>query len=301
MSAPQPSSPEVGLIGLGLMGDALAERILGAGFGLHGYDLSASARDAFAARGGQAVDSANAIFTRCRVVILSLPSHDETAAVLAAGREHLLPGSILIDTTTGDPIAAAAFAAELAGRGVAYLDATISGSSKHVRSGTAVLMVGGEPAALTRVHALLARITPEVFHTGPAGTGSRMKLVTNVVLGLNRAALAEGLVLAESLGLDATQALAVMRAGPAYSRMMDTKGEKMLRRDYEPEARLSQHLKDVRLILAQAKAAGVQLPLSEAHRTVLERAEAAGFGGADNSALIEALRARGTPPLSSSP
>ena len=86
-----------------------------------------------------------------------------------------------------------------------------------------------------------------------------------------------------------------------YSRMMDTKGEKMLRRDYVPEARLAQHLKDVRLILAQANAAGVQLPLSEAHQKVLERAEAAGLGGADNSALIEVLRARGTPPISSSP
>ena len=134
MSAPQPRSSEIGLIGLGLMGNALAERMLGAGLTLHGYDLSASARDAFAARGGRAADSAHALFSRCGVVILSLPSHEETAVVLAAAREHFQPDTILIDTTTGDPSAANGFAGELAGRGMTYLDATISGSSTHVRN-----------------------------------------------------------------------------------------------------------------------------------------------------------------------
>ena len=112
-----------------------------------------------------------------------------------------------------------------------------------------------------------------------------MKLVTNLVLGLNRAALAEGLVLAEELGVDGKQAFDVLRRSMAYSRIMDTKGEKMLTRDFTPQARLSQHLKDVRLILASSR---MPLPLSEAHRALLEKAEALGFGGADNSAVISA-------------
>ena len=117
-----------------------------------------------------------------------------------------------------------------------------------------------------------------------------MKLVTNLVLGLNRAALAEGLALAESMDLDLEQTLAVMRACPAYSRIMDTKGERMINGDFAPDARLSQHLKDVRLIVETGQQAGLPMPLSAAHRAVLEAAEAAGWGELDNSAIIQALR-----------
>ena len=113
-----------------------------------------------------------------------------------------------------------------------------------------------------------------------------MKLVTNLVLGLNRAALAEGLVFAQQLDLDLTQALDVMRRSMAYSRIMDTKGEKMITQDFTPQAKLSQHLKDVRLMLA---ASSIPLPLSETHRQLLEKAEALGFGDADNSAVIKAI------------
>jgi 3-hydroxyisobutyrate dehydrogenase-like beta-hydroxyacid dehydrogenase len=116
-----------------------------------------------------------------------------------------------------------------------------------------------------------------------------MKLVTNLVLGLNRAALAEGLALAYSLGLDLPMTLAVMRGGAAYSKIMDTKGERMIRGDFAPEARLSQHLKDVRLIVDTGQQAGLPMPFSAAHRDVLESAESAGLGELDNSSIIRVL------------
>jgi 3-hydroxyisobutyrate dehydrogenase-like beta-hydroxyacid dehydrogenase len=119
-----------------------------------------------------------------------------------------------------------------------------------------------------------------------------MKLVTNLVLGLNRAVLAEGLALAAALKLDLSATLAIMRRGPAYSRAMDTKGDKMIRGDFTPEARLSQHLKDVRLIIEAGEAGGLPMPLSKVHRGVLEQAEASGFGGQDNSAIIRVLGPR---------
>jgi 3-hydroxyisobutyrate dehydrogenase-like beta-hydroxyacid dehydrogenase len=117
-----------------------------------------------------------------------------------------------------------------------------------------------------------------------------MKLVTNVVLGLNRAALAEGLAFAAGIGIDPARALEVIRASPAYSRIMDGKGGKMVTGDFTPEARLSQHLKDVRLILQLGTQAGLPMPLSHAHREILEAAEAAGLGGLDNSAIIRVLQ-----------
>jgi 3-hydroxyisobutyrate dehydrogenase-like beta-hydroxyacid dehydrogenase len=116
-----------------------------------------------------------------------------------------------------------------------------------------------------------------------------MKLVTNLVLGLNRAVLAEGLVFAEATGLSREEALKVLLNSPAYSRTMDAKGPKMVQGDFTPEARLAQHIKDVRLILAEAERGGASLPLSAVHLDLLEAAEAAGLGDLDNSAVIRAI------------
>lgn len=287
MSTP---SPCVGLIGLGLMGSAFARRLLARGMDVVGFDLEPARRDEFARLGGKpAADSAE-VLRRCPRVILSLPSHREVGTLLRDHNPHLRPGQIVIDTTTGDPEHAEAMAAELGARGVAYLDATISGNSAQVRDGAAVVMAGGSAEAYAACSDLLAELGGESFHTGGPGSGARMKLATNLVLGLNRAALAEGLAFAEAIGVDPSLALRIMRRSPAYSRAMDVKGEKMLRSDFTPDARLSQHLKDVRIILALGGAAGLPMTLSAAHRAILEQAEAAGLGSLDNSALIQVLR-----------
>jgi 3-hydroxyisobutyrate dehydrogenase-like beta-hydroxyacid dehydrogenase len=118
-----------------------------------------------------------------------------------------------------------------------------------------------------------------------------MKLVSNLVMGLNRAALAEGLALAEACGLDPELTLTVLRAGNAYSRILDMKGRKMIDRDFAPQARLRQHVKDVDLILALAESAGAHVPLSEAHGNLLSEAMNRGLGELDNSAVILALAA----------
>ncbi|MBI5770418.1 MAG: NAD(P)-dependent oxidoreductase [Verrucomicrobia bacterium] len=289
MSSPTGDSPALGLIGLGLLGSALAERLLAGGFRVIGWDLDAARREAFARSGGHVAGGAGEVFSAPTRLMLSLPSHREVNALLRDHAAAVHPGLTVIDTTTGDPDSSAALAAELARRGCVYLDATVSGSSAQVREGTAVLMVGGDAAAFAACADIFSQLGCQAFHTGPAGSGAKMKLVTNTVLGLNRAALAEGLALARGLGLDAAQALAVMRGGPAYSRIMDRKGEKMLHSEFSPEARLSQHLKDVRLIVEHGRAAGLPMPLSATHRAILEQAEAAGLGALDNSAIIQVL------------
>ncbi|MSU48674.1 MAG: NAD(P)-dependent oxidoreductase [Opitutus sp.] len=280
----------IGLIGLGLMGGALAARLLRAGFGVLGCDIDPACSAAFVQQGGDSIGTAVEVLRRCDRVILSLPSHREVALVIAGAGDTLRRGQIVIDTTTGDPEPTEALSRELAVRGVTYLDATISGNSAQVREGVAVVMVGGHAAAFVACEALLAALGQEAFHTGPSGSGAKMKLVTNLVLGLNRAALAEGLALGEAIGLDPDLTLRVMRRSPAYSRAMDVKGEKMLRSEFSPDARLSQHLKDVRLMLELGEQAGLPMTLSAAHREILEQAEAAGLGALDNSALIQVLR-----------
>jgi 3-hydroxyisobutyrate dehydrogenase-like beta-hydroxyacid dehydrogenase len=283
------SRPPLGLIGIGLLGSVLAERLLAGGFTVIGYDLEPERREAFRRAGGRPADGAPAVFGQCRRVLLSLPSHHEVTELLRSRHAALQPGTILVDTTTGDPASSEELARDLAARGVTYLDATVSGSSAQVRDGIAIMMVGGDEAAYRACADIFSQLGCETHHTGGPGTGASMKLVTNVVLGLNRAALAEGLALARGLGLDAAQAFAIMQHGPAYSRVMDRKGEKMLKGNFTPEARLSQHLKDVRLILEHGHNAGLPMPLSEAHRAILESAEAAGLGALDNSAIIQVL------------
>jgi 3-hydroxyisobutyrate dehydrogenase-like beta-hydroxyacid dehydrogenase len=114
--------------------------------------------------------------------------------------------------------------------------------------------------------------------------------VTNLALGLNRAVLAEALVFAEAAGIAMEDALQVLLNSPAYSRTMDAKGPKMVHREFSPQAKLSQHIKDVRLILEEAARGGTSLPISAVHLELLERAEAAGLGELDNRAIIRVIQ-----------
>jgi 3-hydroxyisobutyrate dehydrogenase-like beta-hydroxyacid dehydrogenase len=133
-----------------------------------------------------------------------------------------------------------------------------------------------------------------VFHAGDIGSASKLKLVSNLILGLNRLALAEGLAYAESLGLPMSRTLEILKDTAAYSKVMDTKGIKMLERDFSVQARLHQHLKDVQIILASATSHGQSLPMSTLHEELLRQAVSHGYGDLDNSAIIEVLRERAT-------
>lgn len=282
----------VGIIGLGLMGSAFAERFIAAGSAVHGYDLDDARRRALGAAGGAAAvvaQSPGEVFARCPVVFLSLPTTEIVESVLEQCRPHLAAGTVIADTTTGDAERTAAIGGRMAGLGVQYLDATVAGSSALVRAGQAVVMAGGDAAAFRRCEEFFRHFARQSFHLGPCGSGSAVKLVVNLLLGLNRAALAEALSFADRCGLDLNTVLDVLKAGPAYSRAMDAKGRKMIGQDFSPEAKLSQHLKDVRLILAAGRRHGAALPLSALHEKLLETAEAAGYGDADNSAVIKAF------------
>ena len=275
----------VGVVGLGLMGGALADRLRTAHH-VVGFDLRPECRDKL--KPGEIAPSARAVFTTARVVVLSLPDSAAVAAVLAAAAD-LLTGATVVDTTTGDPDASAEAGARLAAAGAEYLDATLTGSSREAAAGELVVTAGGRLEAFRASEDLFRLFARRWFHVGPWGSGARAKLAVNLVLGLNRAALAEGLGFARRCGLDPAALLDVLRSGAAYSRVMDTKGPKMLAGDFAPEARLAQHLKDVRLVLAQGEQAGARLPLSTVHAALLAELAAGGFGDLDNCSVIRAF------------
>ena len=287
---------KIGLVGIGLVGTAIAERLLSAKFEVVGFDIDSARCRHLQELGAKAVSSPAEVACETDRIILSLPD-TETVREVVEGPAGILEAKTLptyiIDTTTGDPEETAALAKRLAKRGIYFLDATISGSSRQVRDQDAVLMVGGDKAAFERCMDIFQALTEKVFYLGPSGNGSKAKLASNLILGLNRLALAEGLVFASKLGLELEPFLELLKVSPAYSAAMDTKAKKMLKGDFTPESRLRQHHKDVSIILKYAKMAGQELPLSRVHLNVLEKAIAAGDGEMDNCAVIREIERRG--------
>ena len=280
--------PTVGVIGLGLLGTAVVERLLEHHFPVLGFDVDAARGIHLQQLGGSLAGDSLEVCARCNFVLLSLPTSHVAASVISQVADSLRAGQTIIDTTTGDPEQMIAISRSLAQRETNYLEATVAGSSAQMREGTATVFLGGDREVIDASEAVLSAIAPNRVRIGPVGSASRFKLVHNLILGLHRAVLAEGLHFAESLGFSAADTLKILSHTPAASTVMVTKGEKMATRNYEVQAKLSQHLKDVRLILREAERVRSPTPLSELHCQLLERAEALGYGDADNSAIMEA-------------
>ena len=226
---------KIGLVGLGLVGTAIAESLLAQQFDVIGFDISPERCQQLEKSGGTPVSSPTQVAGRVERVILSLPDTDVVSQVVEGPAGILEAESRpthIIDTTTGDPDETISLARRLAKSGIVFLDSTISGSSRQVGDRHAVFMVGGDKEAFHACRDVFSSLAEKVFHVGPSGSGSKAKLASNLILGLNRLALAEGLVFAEKLGLDLAAFLELLKATPAYSAIMDTKGQKMLNGDF---------------------------------------------------------------------
>jgi 3-hydroxyisobutyrate dehydrogenase-like beta-hydroxyacid dehydrogenase len=292
MTSPFDTSKPVGVIGLGLLGTALCERLLASGYVAAVWNRTPEKAEPLVARGARWSDNP---LVECDRVIISLYTTDVVEQALEQMKSGLRAGQILIDTTTGDPEQTAALGKRLAKLGVDYLESPIAASSEQTRQGNALAIVAGPPNAFAACRDLFDAIAGKSIHVGAAwGGAAKVKLVNNLVLGLNRVALAEGLVFAKAIGLDAGKTLDVLKEGNSYSGVMDTKGRKMIEGDFSLQAKLSQHAKDVRIILEEAARGGISLPLSELHLRLLTEAIAAGFGEQDNSAIIRAIDSRAT-------
>lgn len=289
--------PVAGIIGLGLVGQALGTRLRAAGWHTLGYDLRAEAREAFAQAGGIACETVQAVGREAQSVVLAVFETRDVLDVLEGQGRLLTPGHrvrTLVDCSTGTPELLAALSLRLQAQGIDFIEAPLSGSSEQIGAGLATMLLGGEDTAITRATPLLQALSEQRLHVGGAGAGARAKLATNLVLGLNRAALAEGMAYAQALGIAPERFLALVLATPARSAAAEVKGPLMVRGDFAPQSRIRQHLKDVDLMLSSAQAAGLALPLSEAHAELMRRAVAEGDGDLDNAAIIRRYQ-RGAP------
>jgi len=287
----------VGIIGAGLMGTACSKRLRQAGFEVIAYDVDAAKLAALKSLGAHAAASVAAVAQACESIVICVFATEQVEQVLEgaggiAGAAGGM-GRTAICTSTCDPDRLAALAARVE-PDVRFLEAPISGTSRQAADGDGVGLIGGERAVMDAAAPVLDAICPRRFYLGAAGNGSRAKLAVNLILGLNRAAMAEGLAFAGRLGLDPVAFLGVARGSAAYSQVMDVKGPLMARREYgNPQSRVDQSLKDFKLMLAQARAAGQELPFATVYAQLLEDCMRRGEGEWDNSVILEAIRRRG--------
>jgi putative dehydrogenase len=300
-----PAKKPVGLIGVGLMGTACAGRLRGAGFEALGYDVDPRKLDGLRSLGGRAAGSIAEIARECDQVVLAVfdtgQVEEAVEGLLAARPAHVpsrLPGEVeptalaVICVSTCDPDRIAALAGHLSPARLQFIESPVSGTSDQVARGDALGLVAGERAAIEGARGVIEAIAPRWHHLGAAGNGGRAKLAINLILGINRAGLAEGLVFAERMGLPPDAFLAVARDSAAYSQVMDIKGRKMVGSEFSPQGYVHQSLKDFSLMLEQARKLKQQLPLGETYKSLMEGCVARGEAELDNSAVINEIRRR---------
>jgi 3-hydroxyisobutyrate dehydrogenase-like beta-hydroxyacid dehydrogenase len=289
------ASAPVGIIGLGLMGGVYAQRLINARIPVVGFDIDPARHARLAEIGGRSAASIAELAKPARCIIIAVFNTEQVENVVERELLESLgdgSGQIVLCMSTCDPDRVAALASRIVPRGIRYLDVPVSGTSDQVRRGDGVALIGGDPAIADEMKDVLDALFVRRFHVGNIGDGGRAKLAVNLILGLNRLALAEGLVFAERLGLDPGAFLEVARGSASYSQVMETKGPKMVRGDFSAEGRVKQTLKDVHLMLDQAAASGQKLSMLDVHADVLEACVRAGEADLDNSAVIKEVRRR---------
>jgi 2-hydroxy-3-oxopropionate reductase len=284
-----PRAP-VGIIGVGLMGEVYARRLVAAGFAVIGFDVDSAKNARLAQFGAQSGPLAD-IAQQCDPIVVAVFNTEQVEDVVEHALIPAAAGKIVLVTSTCDPDRIAALGARVGDR-LRFLETPVSGTSEQVRQGDGVGLIGGDKKIAADAAPVLDALFAKSFHIGKVGDGGRAKLAVNLILGLNRLALAEGLVFAARLGLDPAAFLDVARRSAAASQVMDTKGPKMIGGDFAPEGRVRQTLKDTQLMLDQARKAGQQLPLLQIHADVLQACVRHGDSEQDNSIVIEEIRRR---------
>ena len=295
----QAVSQTIGMIGLGLMGTAMSRNLLGAGFAVAGYDVRPEQVRSLEGAGGRGAASAAEVAKRADVLITALPSAAIVEAVLLApegAAEGARAGLTILEMSTVAPETSRSLARRLADPGIALLDAPVSGTSAMVARRDCIIMVGGDRPVFDRCRPILDALSRRAFYIGPSGAGSQLKLVTNLIMGVNTLATAEGLALGMKAGLDPRLMLEVLRESAAGSRMLDLRGPLMVDRQYEAQMKIEMFLKDVSLILENGQQLKMPLPLAAALQQMFTAAYNEGRGPQEMAAVIEAYRRAGGVP-----
>ena len=288
--------PRVGIIGVGNMGGAMAARLLSQGYLVAVHDLDPQREAQAVNLGAMACATATGLASSSDVVIVAVVDAAQTQAVLFGPHgavAALAPGALVMLCPTIAPADTERLVQGLAQRGLDWLDAPMSGGPERARDGSMSLMLACPHAVLDKYRTLVEVLSSKVFHISERpGDGARTKLVNNLVAGINLAAAAEALALAERLGLNVPRTLAVMEQSSGQSWIGSDRMRRALLGDYLPRAHTSLLNKDTHLALGMAQQAGFATPLGEQAAALFARACESGLAGMDDASVFELLRRR---------
>jgi len=282
----------VGFIGLGIMGKPMAKNLLKAGHGLVVHNRSQGAVQELAALGAKAAASPREVARQTKTIITMLPNSPDVELV-ALGANGLIeaaqPDSLLVDMSTISPIVSQKVAAALKPKGIAMLDAPVSGGEKGAIDAALSIMVGGEQADFGRALPLFQAMGKTITHIGPVGSGGFVKLANQIIVAINLTAIGEALTLGTRAGIDLERMIAALSGGLAGSRCLEQKKPNYLGHTYNPGFKIDLHFKDLGLIMEAARALNVPLPTTAVVQELFTALRVKGRGGLDHSGVITLL------------
>lgn len=283
---------KIGFIGLGIMGKGMVHNLLKAGFPLTIWNRTAGKMEPFVRAGAQAGNDPADVAAQSDIIVTCVSDTPDVEAVIL-GENGLIKaaksGSLVIDCSTISPIVTHQIADALAAKGVAMLDAPISGGSEGAVKGTLSIMVGGEERDFERALPVFRAMGQTITHVGKIGAGQVVKLVNQVLVVGNALAMCEALLLAQAGGVDLKKALRAVEAGAAGSWMLSNRAPQIIERDWRPGFTVDLQLKDLRLVRQTADNLGVPLPNTNLIFDLYRTLQAQGMGDHGNHILIKAL------------
>src|SRR4051812_17519060 len=283
----------VGFVGLGTMGGAMAANLARAGFAVRAWNRTAGRAAELADLGVTLARTAAAAASDADVVITIVSDTPDVEAVLFGPEgvaDGARPGTIVVDMSTISPSATREFAARLSERGIRLLDAPVSGGSEGAKKGTLSIFVGGDPSALEEARPVLAAMGTTITHLGPVGSGQAAKAINQVILAGTYLGVAEGIVLGLKAGLDVEALVTALSGGAAQSWVLANRSGRMLANDYPLGFKVALHRKDLGIALQLARETGASLPVAALAETIESGLIARGHGDDDMSALARAIR-----------
>ncbi|MBI4573094.1 MAG: NAD(P)-dependent oxidoreductase [candidate division NC10 bacterium] len=284
----------IGFIGLGLMGQPMSRRLLDAGHSLTVWNRTADKAKGLLAAGAAWGASALAV-AQASDIVFTMVTDSAASEEVICGRGGVLegsrPGLILVDMSSIAPEISRSIAARAQAKGVSMLDAPVTGAPRLAAEGKLGIMVGGPRETFAACRPLFERLGAKIVYAGGSGMGTTLKLVNNLILGVAIEAAAEALVLATKAGLDPQAVIEITSVGGARTGAMETRGPRMVRRDFTPHFSASNMYKDLSTALRLAEECGVSLPAASISREILRAAKSQGKGDQDSCVVMTVLEA----------
>jgi 2-hydroxy-3-oxopropionate reductase len=282
----------IAFIGLGIMGSPMSVHLARAGYDVVGYNRSPDRTAPLVAAGGRAAGSAAEAVAEADVVAVMVPDSPDVQAVLAGEGgvfDTAEPGTMVIDFSSIRPDVTVELNRAATERGLRLVDAPVSGGEAGAVNAALSIMVGGTPEDFAAAKPFLDVVGKTVVHVGPAGSGQTVKAANQLIVAANIQVLAEAVVFLEAHGVDMPAALEVLGGGLAGSKVLDQKKANVLDRSFDPGFRIDLHHKDLGIVTAAAREAGVVVPLGAVVAQLMASARANGDGGLDHSALLRGV------------